>query len=312
MKLTIVCPKFCARSSFSLLLLLFVVSAAFAQQKYLPVKQLANQYYSEQKYGKAALLFEELTDKPNADVNDCYSAACCRSLLGEKDAAFALLDKALDMGWTDAEHMKADTDLDTLHTDRRWPLMVIKADSVNKSITLKYAAVVRLLDTLLVADQRYRIILADSVLPVYGHNSPQEAHTYALMRVADSINLITAAAILDQYGWLGPMEIGYDAARNLFALVQHSPDSFLKKCYPSAVKAFEAGKIIPPYFATLQDRYLLSIGKKQQYGTQVTYNVKTEKYELLPVEHINELNRLRKEMNLSTINDYLATFQRHK
>lgn len=48
-----------------------------------------------------------------------YNAACCYALLGKSDEAFAWLGQSIDAGWRDVEHLRADTDFQSLHADPR-------------------------------------------------------------------------------------------------------------------------------------------------------------------------------------------------
>ena len=53
-------------------------------------------------------------------ADDAYSAACCLARGGDVDGAFARLPHAFDRGYRDLEHLKTDTDLESLHGDARW------------------------------------------------------------------------------------------------------------------------------------------------------------------------------------------------
>lgn len=61
----------------------------------------------------------------NADFNSqrrnfYYNAACCYALLGDKEQAFANLQKAVDFGYVNFKHLKKDTDLTSLYTESEW------------------------------------------------------------------------------------------------------------------------------------------------------------------------------------------------
>jgi tetratricopeptide (TPR) repeat protein len=49
-----------------------------------------------------------------------YDIACAYALKGEKDRAFDWLNRSLASGFRDLQHVRTDTDLDSLHTDKRW------------------------------------------------------------------------------------------------------------------------------------------------------------------------------------------------
>jgi hypothetical protein len=67
--------------------------------------------YDHKDYATCASLLEQ--------ARDFYSAACCYSLAGDRDHAFASLSRAIDGGWRNAGFEK-DADLVPLHDDPRW------------------------------------------------------------------------------------------------------------------------------------------------------------------------------------------------
>jgi hypothetical protein len=67
--------------------------------------------YDQKDYATCAALLEQ--------AKDLYSAACCHSLAGHHDRAFALLSRAIDEGWR-SPGLEKDSDLVPLHGDPRW------------------------------------------------------------------------------------------------------------------------------------------------------------------------------------------------
>lgn len=55
-----------------------------------------------------------------SDPDSHYNAACCAALAGDTDTAFAQLEAAWAVGFTDLDLLEGDSDLDTLRTDDRW------------------------------------------------------------------------------------------------------------------------------------------------------------------------------------------------
>lgn len=49
-----------------------------------------------------------------------YNLACSQSLLGDLDAAFRTLERAIELGYDEFEHLLRDPDLANLRRDRRW------------------------------------------------------------------------------------------------------------------------------------------------------------------------------------------------
>lgn len=53
-----------------------------------------------------------------------YNLACSYALLGRKDEALATLKRALELGYSDREHLCNDTDLQSLHDDPRYLALI--------------------------------------------------------------------------------------------------------------------------------------------------------------------------------------------
>ena len=68
---------------------------------------------------KAALESHWFSDA--GDKAGCYyNAARAWALAGESEAAIRNLNRAIDSGWTDAEHLRTDEDLESLHGTQSW------------------------------------------------------------------------------------------------------------------------------------------------------------------------------------------------
>lgn len=86
----------------------------------------ANDAYSQKRYAEAAQLYSAAIDKGDNDQETFYNAACCYALAGDKNRAFSYLESAILNNFQDVEHLKEDTDLESLHSDTRWHTIVEK------------------------------------------------------------------------------------------------------------------------------------------------------------------------------------------
>ncbi|QQS38521.1 hypothetical protein IPM62_04050 [Candidatus Woesebacteria bacterium] len=102
-------------------------------------------------------------------------------------------------------------------------------------------------------------------------------------------------------------KVGKKASCNAWLLVQHSPDLKFQKAYLKMMLKHK-NDIALKNIAFLTDRILMYEGKRQIYGTQVSFDKKTNRWELYQVTDKKKLNRLRKEMGLGTIEKYLRGF----
>jgi tetratricopeptide (TPR) repeat protein len=55
-----------------------------------------------------------------------YNLACSYALTGQKDKAMTCLNKAVELGYRDVEHLRQDHDLDALKTDPRFQTLIKK------------------------------------------------------------------------------------------------------------------------------------------------------------------------------------------
>jgi len=66
----------------------------------------------------------ELARRLPGDATVRYNLACSLALNGEIDAAFEELERALERGYRDAEHLALDADLAALHGDPRFETLL--------------------------------------------------------------------------------------------------------------------------------------------------------------------------------------------
>lgn len=103
----------------SVFLLWLSATAALAQE----AKKLsaqANEAYNQKDYAKSAELYAAAIERGDDDPDTFYNAACAFALSGQNDKAFQCLEKAIDQGWSNVEHLQKDSDFNGLHNDGRW------------------------------------------------------------------------------------------------------------------------------------------------------------------------------------------------
>lgn len=115
------------------LLLVFTVHIAFGQTTINTdkISNFADSLYKARNYAKAADYYIQVAN--NADFNQhkfnaIYNAACCLALQNKSDSAFILLNKSFEFGKIDKNHLLNDSDLKSLHNDKKWSLLVLKYD----------------------------------------------------------------------------------------------------------------------------------------------------------------------------------------
>jgi uncharacterized protein DUF6624 len=114
-------------------------------------------------------------------------------------------------------------------------------------------------------DQRYRLQLA-ALREANKADSQVVKGIFKKMKVADSVNLVKVAAIIDKFGWLGPDEIGDQCNTALFMVIQHADLSTQQRYLPMMRAAGLKAKIKARELAILEDRVNVLTGKKQTFG----------------------------------------------
>lgn len=87
---------------------------------------LAELYTRKGLYEKGLKIDKRLARLRKHDPIVHYNFACSLSLIGKKDEAFEVLEKAIELGYSDFEHLKKDSDLKSLRDDPRFQSLVLK------------------------------------------------------------------------------------------------------------------------------------------------------------------------------------------
>nr|WP_299033970.1 DUF6624 domain-containing protein [uncultured Tenacibaculum sp.] len=126
----------------------------------------------------------------------------------------------------------------------------------------------------------------------------------------DSVFAVThkkATEIFNKYGFVGFDVAGKEGSRNFWLIVQHldfKPE-FQEAVLKKMKTEVESKNANPENYAYLLDRVQLNTGKKQVYGTQVTYNWKVcQAYPKPLIDSIN-VNKRREEIGMEPLEVYL-------
>ena len=130
------------------------------------------------------------------------------------------------------------------------------------------------------------------------------------MNMIDKENQTFVFGLLDNQGW--PDGLSDKANSAIFLVIDHAEFAAQEKYYPVVKEKAEQGIMGKEDAATLQDRILMKKGEMQVYGTQTTrvvINGENINY-LWPVKNPDQLDKLRKEVNLPPIAEYIAVFEK--
>lgn len=119
------------------------------------------------------------------------------------------------------------------------------------------------------------------------------------MAARDSADSAALRSIMDHDGWPGRSQVGADGASAAWLLAQHIGG--LQHEVLRRMRALPPGEVSPTDLAMLEDRVLVSDGRPQRYGTQLTWA-----NEFRPIEDIAGLDERRAEAGLPPLSVYLC------
>ena len=283
---------------------ILIINFSFGQstETYDELINEAWELYESKEYLKSGLKYSEAFAAYGGSLDDRYNAACSWALANQPDSSFIQLFKISEIGnFTDLEHITTDSDLNSLHTDERWPevIGIIKSKRVNFDEHL-----VSVLDTIYQKDQGYRL-KADEIEEKYGWESEEMKAYVKIIQEQDSINVVKVINILDERGWLGPDIVGNEGNLTLFLVIQHSYPETQEKYLPMMREAVKKGNAHAAHLALLEDRVALGKGEKQIYGSQIGQDKATGEYYVLPLIDPDNVDKRREEVGLGPIQDYI-------
>ncbi|GHE29751.1 hypothetical protein GCM10017764_10940 [Sphingobacterium griseoflavum] len=122
-------------------------------------------------------------------------------------------------------------------------------------------------------------------------------------------NQKTIAKYFSEYGYLGYQQVGKESSNHFWLLVQHCDHdpAFQRKVLRAMEKEVKRNNANPENYAYLFDRVQVNAGKKQQFGTQVTYLVRTTGRAIPKIGLLDSarVDQLRQEHNLEPLKVYL-------
>jgi len=303
------------RQSYTFLLFL-VFNLSFGQSRFKPtenyIKQSsrASELYIEKNYVRSAELYDKLfkTYSGRGLRIDRYNAACAWSLAGNKDQAFHYLNQSLLTNeWVNLSNIASDSDLSSLHNDKRWQILIDKI-RLNNKVPEQHLnkPLIALLDTIYTEDQTDRNNL-DIIKQKFGWQSKQIDSVWNRIRIQDSVNLARIKFIISVNGWPGPNKIGEKGSSTIFLVIQHA-DSLTQITYlPIMRTAVKNGNARSQDLALLEDRVLTYQGKEQIYGTQIKID-SAGNCSFFPIKDEVNVNKRRLNVGLGPLEYYAKYF----
>jgi hypothetical protein len=229
--------------------------------------------YEAKHFLNAARLYEKAFASINnfESTTDRYNAACSWTLANNADNCFRQLQHLSDkMNYSDYNFTVQEDDFNALHQDKRWAEIINKIlENKNKIEAKLNMPLVKILDTILQNDQKYRLQL-DSFY--YKKNNIAQKNLMDSIEKFDKINLEKVIKIIDKYGWLGKDVIGEKGNSTLFIVIQHADLATQDKYLPITKEAVQKGNARVSDLALLIDRTEIEHNRKQIFGSQLDQN----------------------------------------
>jgi CYTH domain-containing protein len=288
----------------------FWVRHAYAQQEpiYDSLVTQAFGFYEIKEYKASAEKYAEafIALGGKGYPGDRYNAACSWALAGAPDSAFVqLFNISTNGAYTNLEHITSDSDLNTLHQDKRWKIVISQVTKNKEKQEVNYdKPLVKKLDAIYHDDQSHRIEI-NGIQKKYGWKSPQMDSLWKVIEWKDSLNLIEVRKILDTRGWLGADIVGGKGNSTLFLVIQHADQKIQEQYLPMMREAVAKGNAAASSLALLEDRVALGQGKKQIYGSQIGMFSETGENYVLPLEDPDNVDERRMSVGLGKLQDYI-------
>lgn len=292
---------------------IFFFTLTFAQdkEKYRALINEANDLYETKEFAKSGEKFEaafaEMEDKGHR--LDRYNASCSWALAEETEKAFIHLFRyANNKNSTGYNHVINDTDLESLHTDKRWEEVLTQVKANKEEAEKDFdKELVAILDDVGMEDQKYRRQLR-KVEQEHGKDSDEMKALWETINEKDSENLVKVKKILDEKGWLGPDIIGKSGNNTLFLVIQHSDQKTQEQYLPMMREAVKNGKARSSSLAMLEDRVANGQGKRQIYGSQMGRDKETGEYFVLPIQDPENVEARRAEAGMIPLASYVSYY----
>jgi len=298
----------------SILLLFFALTKGFTQD-YTTLTKQGYKVYEDKEYAKSVEIFEQAFKLEKPKPSDLYNAACAASLAKQTDKALNFLSQAIEAGYSNFGHLKVDTDLAPLYDDNRWKEMIAKIEKkqADELAKLKYPKVAKMLDSMVVYDQKFRNKSTELQNKGFDWLSPEVQQAMRNGQYADSLNMIILKKTFKNYGFLGFEEVGEQGSSNFWLMMQHcdKDPKFQEEVLTEMKKHLDRKNANASNYAYLIDRVNVNTGKPQVYGTQMKLNQEGSSYEPKTVIEPQNLNKRREEVGLGTIEEYIGIMNSH-
>jgi hypothetical protein len=242
------------------------------------------------------------------NINNLYNYTCALALSNNRDSAFKYLVIYSSKDISVAP--LTDPDFIFLREDKRWieyENKLLELFMKKNNLSIKDSSYAKQLWKMRVTDQAfyYEIDLAQKK---FGKNSSVEMALWQLKKKLNDENQILLAQLIKERGWPMTSELGASASGAAFLVIQHADIDMQKKYLPMLKKRCEENEARWDAYALMYDRIEMRENRPQRYGSQISYNNKTEKYEIYKLENPEKVDAWRNEVGLGPLADYVSNW----
>lgn len=124
----------------------------------------------------------------------------------------------------------------------------------------------------------------------------------------DRQNLVKVISIIEKCGMPTTKDVSKKQMNAIWLVFQHADNTNRKKYFPLLKKSAENGDLNKSNIALMEDRILTMDGKPQKYGSQISQNFETKKWEIYNLENPEFVDKRRSEVGLGTLKEYLQNW----
>jgi hypothetical protein len=242
---------------------------------------------------------------------DTYNLACALSRVGQQDSALKYLELHEIASNDGSGEALSDPDLIHLRKAPGWPRLenlIIKNYCAKNNVSISDPGYAKALWTMGAADQAYYKDIEIAKAKT-GASSSVVMALWDLKRSLNEENQRKLEAIIKEKGWPRISQVGKGPANAAFLVIQHADIEKQQKYLPVIKSLCAIGEAQWQAYALMYDRIQTGTGKPQRYGSQVSYNSKTSRYELLPLENAAKVDEWRTEAGLEPLSEYLSNWK---
>ncbi|MFK7775461.1 MAG: DUF6624 domain-containing protein [Saprospiraceae bacterium] len=151
--------------------------------------------------------------------------------------------------------------------------------------------------------------LKDILQKTYDSHQSYKQDKSSKTEAGDLENLNMVISIIENCGMPTLNDVSKNQLETIWLVIQNAPNKYMEKYVDIFIASAKQGDFQHTELAMIKDRMLRAEGKAQVYGTQVSMNKRTNKWEFYNLANPEYVNQRRKEIGLIPLEKYLTHFK---